>query len=362
MEQASEHHRALLSYRSTDRAVVGEFATRLRRDGVDAGYDHWEIMPGDGVVAKMDQIIDSCAASLIFISRAWFDGPYKTRLVTNGTLEVEGGQLGHDHLARRCYSSGVVSILAFLFAVWVWLKSDIKVRELTATIQALHDIADSVIWETQVLPGEDSSTRLVQAEKCLGLVSAMRTLSSKYVGDQQNYSATELGVLIHRGVVWSNNMTWSLEKSSDVREAWFVSHDLEPDLSSTKTGSIVKGNLATGKRYVYFYPSQLNGAENKIRRLLRNIGADDPKRAKRVVLIPLEGTLDLQVFSHANVIMFFRDEPLYGAPLVFQEVILTKVSNRGVFWQEHDSQYATELFEVLRREVVKSTGGQREEK
>ncbi len=105
--------------------------------------------------------------------------------------------------------SGVVSILAFLFAVWVWLKSDIKVREPTATIQALRDIADSVIWETQVLPGEDSSTRLTQVEKCLGLVSAMRTLSSKYVGDQQSYSATELGVLIHRSVAWSNNMIWS---------------------------------------------------------------------------------------------------------------------------------------------------------
>lgn len=39
--------RVFLSYRSTDREVVEEFAGRLRRDGMDAWYDGWEIAPGD---------------------------------------------------------------------------------------------------------------------------------------------------------------------------------------------------------------------------------------------------------------------------------------------------------------------------
>src|SRR5437763_335128 len=123
------------------------------------------------------------------------------------------------------------------------------------------------MWETQILPGEDTSTRLAQVEKCLGLVSAMRILSSKYVYGRQNFDATELGVLIQRGVVWSYNMITNLERSPDVREVWFISRDLEPDLSSTYVGSVVKQNLIAGKHYVYFYPEQLDGAGDKARRL-----------------------------------------------------------------------------------------------
>jgi len=263
---------------------------------------------------------------------------------------------GLDVITWLAVVSGVVSILAFLFAVWVWLKSDIKVRELTGTIQALHEIADSIIWETQILPGEDTSTRLSQVEKCLGLVSAMRTLSSKFVGDRQYYDATELGALIQRGIIWSSNMLTNLEESSDVCEVWFVSQDLEPDLSEKKTGDMVKRNLVAGKHYIYFYPSQLDGAKDKIRTLRRNIGADDPRRAKSVVLVPLADTLDLPIFSRSNVIMFFKDKPVYGTQLVFQEIVFTKVSRRGIFWQEHDPQYARRLFEVLHREVMESAG------
>jgi hypothetical protein len=183
--------------------------------------------------------------------------------------------------------SGIVSILAFLFAVWVWLRSDIKVRELTATIQALHDIADSVIWETQLVPGEDQSMRLSQLDKSIGLVSAMRTLSSKYVSDHKNIGATEVGILIQRGIIWSNEMLTRLEISSDIQEVWLVTHDLEPDLSEVTTIKMVKRNLATGKRYVYFYPSQLYGAEDKVRMLRRNIGANEARYATQVTFIPI---------------------------------------------------------------------------
>ncbi|MGH3931894.1 MAG: CHAT domain-containing protein [Pseudonocardiaceae bacterium] len=74
MERGTRHRKVFLSYRSTDRAVVEVFAERLAGDGVDAWYDRWEIAPGDDIVVRMDQGIDGCAAGLIFISRAWFDG------------------------------------------------------------------------------------------------------------------------------------------------------------------------------------------------------------------------------------------------------------------------------------------------
>ncbi|MGH3813329.1 MAG: TIR domain-containing protein, partial [Pseudonocardiaceae bacterium] len=76
MERSTRPPKVFLSYRSTDRAVVEEFAERLRRDGIDAWYDAWEIAPGDDIVAKMDEGIDRCGAGLIFVSHAWFEGPW----------------------------------------------------------------------------------------------------------------------------------------------------------------------------------------------------------------------------------------------------------------------------------------------
>lgn len=76
MERGTQRRKVFLSYRSTDRAVVEAFAERLAEDGVPAWFDRWEIAPGDDIVARMDQGIDGCAAGLIFISHAWFEGAW----------------------------------------------------------------------------------------------------------------------------------------------------------------------------------------------------------------------------------------------------------------------------------------------
>ncbi len=55
--------------------------------------------------------------------------------------------------------SGVISILAFVFAVWVWLRSDIKVRELTGVVQTVFDMSGSILWEMQTQDAEDTETR-----------------------------------------------------------------------------------------------------------------------------------------------------------------------------------------------------------
>jgi TIR domain/CHAT domain len=92
VERMVQHWKVFLSYRSADRVVVEEFAERLRRDGVDAWYDHWEIAPGDDIVAKMDQGIDGCTAGLIFVSHAWFEGSWVQDEYTSLVLrKVEDG-------------------------------------------------------------------------------------------------------------------------------------------------------------------------------------------------------------------------------------------------------------------------------
>ena len=76
MERTARHRKEFLSYRSTDRAVVEEFAERLRRDGVDTWFDHWGIAPGNDILTKMDQGIHGSATDLIFVSGAWFEGSW----------------------------------------------------------------------------------------------------------------------------------------------------------------------------------------------------------------------------------------------------------------------------------------------
>jgi hypothetical protein len=254
--------------------------------------------------------------------------------------------------------SGILSILSFLFAVWIWLRSDLKVRELLGTIHALHDMADSVVWNLQMLRGEDSEARLLQVEKSVGIVSGMRILTSKYAGDRQNFADTEPGILVQRGIIWSNGMLTRLEASHEIREVWLVTPDLEPDLSEASTQGIVKKNIKAGKRYIYFYPKELLGAQEKIQRLLRGIGADNPKLARNVSFVGLDETVDRRIRSRANTILFFKDDPAYGTDLVFEEVVFTQVSQRGVFWQEHDPQYAEMAYDLLRRQV--GAGGQGE--
>ena len=59
------------------------------------------------------------------------------------------------------------------------------------------------------------------------------------------------------------------------------------------------------------------------------------------------------------MILFFKDGPFFTTDLMYQEVILTKVSRRGHFWQEHDPKHARKVLEVLRTEVEKRESKER---
>jgi hypothetical protein len=244
--------------------------------------------------------------------------------------------------------SGIVGILGFVFAIWVWMRSDFKVRELRNTLQAIYETCGTIIWETRFLTPEGKDARLNQLEKATGLVSAIRTLASKYA-ESARHGSSELELFLERGVLWTMEMLQRIEVSAEVREVWFVTHDLEPDLSDRNTGSMVASNLKAGKSYKYFFPEDLEDADAKIWQLRANIGATSPD--SRVAFFPVADSVDLRVSSPANVILFFKDGPFYATDLVYQEVILTKVSRRGHFWQEHDPKEARKVLEVLRTEV-----------
>jgi hypothetical protein len=248
--------------------------------------------------------------------------------------------------------SAIVSILAFLFAVWVWLKSNVKTKELEGVIQSVYDVSGTIIWDMQVLHSEDPATRLRNAEKSLGLVSALHTMTGKYAGSDATLQETELGTLLQRGVIWNNRMITELERSERVREVWLVMPDLEPDLSDPRTGRIVANNLKSGKRYVYFCPSDLAELQVEQTRLLANIGAlKSPRQASRVTIVPIDPEVHGRVFQRGNTILFFSENSDWTAGTAFEEVIFTQISARGLFWQEYTPAVAAEIQSALKKEL-----------
>src|ERR1035441_4353071 len=73
--------------------------------------------------------------------------------------------------------SGIITILSFVFALWIWMRSDTRVRELVGVLETIYDISGGILWETFNLNAEDIETRLRQAERALGLASSIHTMS-----------------------------------------------------------------------------------------------------------------------------------------------------------------------------------------
>src|SRR6266496_667948 len=92
--------------------------------------------------------------------------------------------------------SAITTILAFLFAVWVWIRSNTKVRELEGIIQTAYDVTGTILWDMQMVQAEDSTTRLRNAEKALGLVSALRVMTGKFAKSASSFRETEIGALL----------------------------------------------------------------------------------------------------------------------------------------------------------------------
>jgi hypothetical protein len=245
--------------------------------------------------------------------------------------------------------SAIISILAFLFAVWVWITRDNRVRELEGVIQTAYNIAGDILWDTQLVVSEDSATRLINAENALGKVSGLLEATVQYAKSPSSIHATEIGVLIERGIIRTNAMIYQLEKSKRVQEIWLVTPDLQPDSSSSTTGEIVASNLRSRKRYVYFCPSDMRNFEAEKKRLLSNIGARRQQETSKVTIVPVAPELAEGIFQRGNTIIFFLGDPEWGAFKAFEEIVLTKVSERGIFWQEHKPEVATEIRDALKQ-------------
>jgi hypothetical protein len=128
---------------------VKEFAERLRRDGVEAWFDHWEITPGDDIVAKMDQGIDGCTAGLIFVSLAWFEGSW--------------AQDEYTSLVVRKVEDGIRLIPVLLEDVGVRLPARLRklARRSVSDYQAIRDTLLGIDHRPGVASALQAHTRAV---------------------------------------------------------------------------------------------------------------------------------------------------------------------------------------------------------
>lgn len=270
----------------------------------------------------------------------------------NGWLTLVGTVLTLDVVDWLNVVGGIISIGAFVASVWVWLRADGRTKELRAVIANVHKVCSSIIWQMQTFPAENVSSRLAQAEKSLGAITAIREITSSYVDTQTASIQTDISELFVRGIIMTPSMIYDIEQSRDTAEVWLLTPDLEPDTSDPQVGRIVRQNLRSGKNYVYFYPADLSGIEEKTSLLLKNIAGASTRLISRVTLVPIDRAAHTGLFHRGNSIIFFSDTSAQGGMHAFEEITLTSVPGRGVFWQGHAQTVAESLRRVLNERLI----------
>jgi TIR domain len=61
--------RAFICHSSADKDVVRRLAADLRRSGIEAWFDEWEIRPGDSIIDKINEGISGCEVFIVVISK-----------------------------------------------------------------------------------------------------------------------------------------------------------------------------------------------------------------------------------------------------------------------------------------------------
>ena len=153
--------------------------------------------------------------------------------------------------------SAIVGIGSFIFSVWVWIRADARIRELSGIIDTIYEISDTAIWEAQIILGDDQEIVLRKSEKTLGFLSSIRKLTGQYSKKKLDLGDDRLNYLVNHGVLWTMQMVLNIEASKEITEMWVVTPDLKPDSSDQLVGEKVKRNLKNNKRYIYFYPDNL---------------------------------------------------------------------------------------------------------
>jgi len=194
-------------------------------------------------------------------------------------------------------------------------------------------------------------------EKSLVSINNILRLTEQYSQKKSNLPY-DISLLVEKNIIWTGAMVWDLEISESVTEVWLFTPDLKPDISDKSVGKDVNLNIKNGKKYVYFFPDNLPHLKTEINRLYNNIGLTEPatyKYKNQVNLVPLSYEKYRKLFNGGNIILFFSDEHRSFPPKCFEELILNKIDERALFWQENSEKKAKELRELFGNDLKKLT-------
>jgi hypothetical protein len=252
--------------------------------------------------------------------------------------------------------ASLIGIFSFIFAIWEWISSNSKIRELKGTLSTIYEIAGTAVWEENLAGKESDEVRLKQAAKTIGFMISIRKAAEHFVDKKLSSVEGELGQLIEQGIIWTPPMLIEIETSKDTTEVWLITPDLRPDAHDEIAGKVVNKNLKNGKNYVFFYPNDMPFAENEIASLYQNLGLTDAtsdKMRKRVTTVSIDRKTNNHLFNKGNVVLYFRDFKRSLNPRCFEELILDHVPQRGAFWQELSDKKVLELKHLLDNEMHK---------
>ncbi|MDG7041558.1 MAG: hypothetical protein JRN22_00705 [Nitrososphaerota archaeon] len=244
----------------------------------------------------------------------------------------------------------ITGIVSLGFAVWVWLRSDTKIRELSNVIGGVHNIASGALWEENISLNESPETMLKQAVEMKAHMADIERTTEKYAGKKHKYSSSlQLDLAIEHGILLTASMIGEFEMRQNIKEIWLTTPDLKPDSSDPATGKMVSKCIKDGKKYKFFYPDNLKDKDGEIAKLLTNIGMSDPKSKtySNIDFVPLDANEFGHLFRRGNNVLFYSDEKRRFPLKCFEEVVFRHVPERGLFWQEHSEQTANELKQSL---------------
>ncbi len=249
--------------------------------------------------------------------------------------------------------SFLVCLLGVIISLLIDVITQVSLQE-SQVIQNIHHVTGNVLWDILVKSTDDPETKARHTERVLETLRNIRQLTSNYLTTELNMQTDgPVSQLIERGIIWPAEKLHEVETGATTTEIWLFSHDFKPDSYDTSVGRIVNRSLKKGRKYVYFYPADLPHFELERARLFKNIGLtnvkDDPLR-DLVRLVPI-GTKQYDVtVRDGNILLCFFDTERTIPPRCFEEVIFTKFSERGIFWQEHDDTTSNKFRNTFEKE------------
>jgi hypothetical protein len=115
---------------------------------------------------------------------------------------------------------GIITIASFVLALWVWMKTETRMRELISLLAKINGIALLAIAESQQAVDADREHFVRKAERVLGYLSSIRKLTQDYASSYQSQTEAAHLPLVEQEILWTKNMIWEIEMSKDTAEVW----------------------------------------------------------------------------------------------------------------------------------------------